>query len=149
MVFDRSNSLGCLFGAAIACTSLSSRTVLAADPPKDLLSTTQAEIKDSNLTPYDIGSRYGQALGAAETCAGGKVTAKASVLASLYTGTNLQEFSAQEKKIYDAWMNAKNCVHDENPDQCKIIIDESCAAAVSEIGPKGSVLPGLFEMPNP
>ncbi len=86
---------------------------------------------------------------AAETCTGGKTTDKAAVLASMYTGADLDEFSAQEKKIYDAWMRAKHCVRDDNQDQCTVIIDESCASAISEIGPKGTALPGLLEISIP
>ncbi|MBS0234474.1 MAG: hypothetical protein JSR99_13425 [Proteobacteria bacterium] len=149
MGVSRPKSLEYLFWSIVGWMAICAQNAHAADEPKDLLSTTRAAIKDTNLTPYDVGSRYGQALGAAETCAGGKITAKTSILASLYTGANLEEFKAQEKKIYDAWMSAKHCVRDDYPDQCKVIIDESCAAAVSEIGPKGTVLPGLFEISNP
>ncbi len=149
MGVSRPKSLGYLFCSIVGWIAICAQTAEAADQPKDLLSATRAAIKETNLTPYDVGSRYGQALGAAETCAGGKVTDKTSILASLYTGANLEEFKAQEKKIYDAWMNAKHCVRDDHPDQCKVIIDESCAAAISEIGPKGTVLPGLFEISNP
>ncbi|MFT3730312.1 MAG: hypothetical protein QM780_02650 [Hyphomicrobium sp.] len=121
----------------------------AADPPKDLLASTRAAIAATNLTPYDIGSRYAQALGASETCPGGTITAKGSILALLYTGTNLETFAAQQKKIYDAWMRVKHCVPDEPQNQCKLIIDESCAAALSEIGPSGTALPGLLEISRP
>ena len=144
-----SNSLGALLFSAAAWLSPCPDAAWAADPPKDLLSTTRAAVAATNLTPYDIGSRYGQALGASETCTGGKLTDKAAVLVSLYTGTNLEEFSAQEKKVYDAWMRAKHCFEDESQNQCKIVIDESCAAAISEIGPSGTAFPGLFEITRP
>ncbi|WP_423415065.1 hypothetical protein RLW55_18870 [Hyphomicrobium sp. B1] len=121
----------------------------AADPPKDLLTATRAAIAATNLTSYDIGSRYAQARGASETCPGGKLTDKAAVLPSVYKGPELDVFNAQEKKIYDAWMRAKHCAQDDPSNQCKLVIDESCAAAVSEIGPSGSAFPGLFEITHP
>lgn len=121
----------------------------AADQPKDLLTATRAAIAATNLTPYDIGSRYAQARGASETCPGGKLTDKAAVLPSVYNGPELDVFNAQEKKIYDAWMRAKHCAQDDPSNQCKLVIDESCAAAISEIGPSGSAFPGLFEINRP
>jgi hypothetical protein len=41
----------------------------------------------------------------------------------------------------------KNCVHQDDPNQCKVIMDESCAAAIAEIGPTGTAIPGLLEPP--
>lgn len=149
MRFKFPNSLSALLFLSVTCWSTCSNVAWAADPPKDLLAATRAAVTASNLTPYDVGSRYAQALGASETCTGGKMTDKATVLSSLYTGANLEEFSAQEKKIYDAWMRAKHCAEDDSQNQCKIVIDESCAAAISEIGPSGTAFPGLFEMTRP
>jgi hypothetical protein len=149
MGFSRPKNLAYLLCTFTVWTWICCQPATAADPPKSLLSTTRAAITAANLTPYDVGSRYGQALGAAETCAGGKTTDKAAVLASLYTGGDLDEFSTQEKKIYDAWMRAKHCVRDDNQDQCAVIIDESCASAISEIGPNGTALPGLLEISTP
>jgi hypothetical protein len=149
MRFGLSNKIGALVVSTAATSSVFWNTAWAADPPKDLLSATRAAVTAANLTPYDVGSRYAQALGAAETCTGGKATDKAAVLATLYTGTKLDEFSAQEKKIYDAWMRVKHCSEDDGQNQCKIVIEESCAAAISEIGPSGTAFPGLFEIARP
>lgn len=124
-------------------------TAQAADQPKDLLTTMRAAISSANLTPYDVGSRYAQAVGASETCPGGKITDKAAILTSVYTGAELAVFGAQEKKIYDAWMRAKHCAQDEPTNQCKVVIDESCASAISEIGPAGTAFPGLLEINRP
>jgi hypothetical protein len=148
MSFASPRRLGFLLGLIVVWTP-ADRGAWAADPPKDLLATTRAGVNAAHLTPYDVGSRYAQALGASETCTGGKMTAKGSVLSSLYTGTNLDEFSTQEKRIYDAWMKVKHCVRDDDPGQCKVILDESCAAALSEVGPKGTALPGLLEISRP
>ncbi|MBS0253131.1 MAG: hypothetical protein JSR78_18890 [Proteobacteria bacterium] len=149
MGLRRPKSLSRLLPLVLAAVLANSNTATAADPPKDLLTTTRAAIAATNLTPYDIGSRYAQARGASETCAGGKMTDKAAVLPSVYSGAELDVFNAQEKKIYDAWMRAKHCSQDDPSNQCKLVIDESCAAAISEIGPSGSALPGLFEINRP
>jgi hypothetical protein len=149
MRFNLPHNLNAWFFFALVSAHSGSSAAWAADPPKDLLASTRAAITAANLTPYDVGSRYAQALGASETCAGGKMTDKAALLASFYTGPKLEEFSAQEKKIYDAWMRVKHCADDDNQNQCKIVIEESCAAAISEIGPAGTAFPGLFEITRP
>jgi hypothetical protein len=149
MSVRRAIRLDILSSLALATLSGAVSPAQAAEEPKDLLAATRAAIAATNLTPYDIGSRYGQALGASETCPGGSLTAKAAVLPSVYTDAKLAEFIAQQKKIYDAWMRVKHCVRDDTPGQCKVIIDESCATALSEIGPSGSAVPGLFEISRP
>ncbi len=149
MSFRQRQSLTCFCGFIAVSTWAGSGAALANEPPKDILSTTRAAVTAAHLTPYDVGSRYAQALGASETCTGGKLTDKGAALNSLYTGANLDEFSAQEKKIYEAWQKVKHCVRDDNPDQCKVIIDESCAAALSEVGPSGTAFPGLLEIVRP
>jgi hypothetical protein len=136
------------YGAAAGWMVLS-ETAFATEPVKDVLTTTRAAIAATNLTPYDIGSRYGQALGASETCPGAKLTEKAEVLPSVYTDAKLADFQAQEKRIYEAWTRVKHCLQDDSSGQCKVVADESCAAAVAEIGPSGSAVPGLIEISRP
>jgi hypothetical protein len=123
--------------------------VWAAGAGEDILTKTRSAVKAANLTPYDVGSRYGQALGAAETCDGGRITDKGAVLRALYTGEDLERFSAQENKIYEAWMRVKHCTTGEGSNICKVVIEESCAAAMAEIGPAGSAFPGLFQIARP
>jgi hypothetical protein len=132
----------------LIATSIWCGSAVAA-PPKNIVSTTREAVSAAHLTPRDTGSRYGQALGAAEICVGVKVTDKASALRPLYSGAELEEFNTQEQKIYDAWIRVKHCVHEDDPNQCKVIADESCAAAMTEIGPKGTALPGLLEISRP
>lgn len=99
------------------------------------------------MTPHDVGSRYGQALGAVEICPGAQTTVKVPALNTIYTGTDLQTFKAQATKIYDAWIKLKQCAIVDDPSECRVVIEESCAAAVTEIGPSGTVFPGLLEGP--
>lgn len=97
------------------------------------------------LTPRDAGARYGQALGALEICHGSKLTAAGDALRSKYEGADNEIFKAQAAKIYNAWHTVKNCANADDPNQCKIIMDKSCAAAEAEIGTNGTAMPGLVE----
>lgn len=117
------------------------------------LSTTPALAGAESLSPRDAGARYGQALGAIEVCHGSKLTAAAEALRSMYAGIGNQtpkaqfnvEFNAQAAKIFNAWRAVKNCANGRDPNQCKIIMDKSCADAEAEIGANGHVLPGLVD----
>jgi hypothetical protein len=128
-----------------AFTLISATSGAAAEPSADAVTAARAAV--AGLTPKDAGARYGQALGAVEICIGAKVTDKASALNSVYSGSDLEAFKAQAAKIYDAWIKVKNCVRQDDPNQCKVIMDESCAAAIAEIGPAGTAVPGLLDAP--
>jgi hypothetical protein len=130
--------------AAVPLISAMSVTA-AAEPSADAVASARAAV--AGLPPKDVGARYGQALGAVEICIGAKVTDKASALNSVYSGSDLEAFKAQAAKIYDAWLKVKNCVRQDDPNQCKVIMDESCAAAIAEIGPAGTAVPGLLDAP--
>jgi hypothetical protein len=134
----------CMFWTMVFAGSLA----MPAAAAEDVVAAARAAVTTAGLTPKDAGARYGQALGAVEICIGSKVTEKASALNSVYSGAELEAFKAQAAKIYDAWIKVKNCVREDDPNQCKVIMDESCAAALSEIGPSGTALPGLLEMPG-
>lgn len=123
-------------------------TIPALAAEEDIVTATRAAVAAANMTPKDAGARYGQALGAVEICIGSKISPKASTLESIFSGTDLEEFKAQAAKIYDAWIKVKNCVRQDDPNQCKVIMDESCASAISEIGPSGTALPGLLDLPG-
>src|SRR5262249_28478092 len=84
-----------------------------------------AQTAVSKMTPHDVGSRYGQALGAVEICPGMMTTVKVPALNRLYNGPNLQTFKAQATKIYDAWVKLKQCALVDDPNQCRMIVDES------------------------
>lgn len=101
------------------------------------------------IGPRDAGARYGQALGAAEICIGWRPSAKASSLGAAFTGAELDAFKSQTAKVLDAWVKVKNCARPEDPNECKIIMDKSCEAAIAEIGPDGTALPGLLDPPQP
>ena len=99
-------------------------------------------------SPQEAGARYGEALGAIEICDGTALTDKAKNLKASFAGAELDRFTAQAAKIYSAWVTVKNCVHQNDPNPCRIIMQKSCQEAISEIGPQGSALPGLLDVRN-
>ncbi|HPG88687.1 MAG TPA: hypothetical protein PLD46_03470 [Hyphomicrobium sp.] len=107
--------------------------------------TTPAPAEPLSMTPRDAGARYGQTLGAIEICYGAKVTDASRKLAQIYAGADQEIFKAQAAKVYDAWRQVKNCANGLDPNQCKIIMDKSCATAEAEIGASGTIFPGLVE----
>ncbi|MBA2125232.1 hypothetical protein DLM45_03210 [Hyphomicrobium methylovorum] len=118
-------------------------TPLAALPSREDIEAARTAV--AKLTPYDVGSRYGQALGAEQICSGTRATTKAHALDLIYTEADLQAFKAQASRIYNAWTKIEHCKIEGDPNQCRIVVDESCAAAISDVGPSGTVLPGLLE----
>ncbi|MFA5955533.1 hypothetical protein [Hyphomicrobium sp.] len=106
-------------------------------------------ISETFSKALDAGARYGEALGAIEICDGAKLTDKAINLKSSFAGLDLDRFTAQAAKVYEAWANIKHCVQPNDPNPCRIIIQKSCLEAISEIGPEGSVMPGLLDFKDP
>jgi hypothetical protein len=99
------------------------------------------------LTAKDLGARYGQALGVLEICHGTKLTDKAKTLGDAFSGADQQDFKAQAAKVFDAWLKVKACSRPDDANQCKIMMDASCAAAYAEIGPGGSAVADLVTFP--
>jgi len=127
------------FGIAMLWTGRHAQAAPAADA-KD---TARSDV--AQMTPHDVGSRYGQALGAVEICPETQTTRKVPALNAIYAGEDLQTFKTQATKIYDAWTHLKQCASVDDPGECRVVVEESCAAAVIEIGPSGTIFPGLIE----
>jgi hypothetical protein len=136
---------GCQLFLVFATLAFATASTALAEPSAN--DRDAARLPIDQLSPYDVGSRYGQALGAVEICHGVSTTAKVPPLNALYAGADLKSFKAQARKIYDTWIKLKQCTVIDQPTECKVVIDESCAAAMSEIGPSGTVLPGLVDPP--
>lgn len=132
--------LGHLICAAVALTSPS-----FAAAPAVAEATDAARSAVAQMTPHDAGSRYGQALGAIEICPDTRTTVKVPALNTIYTGPDFQAFQTQASRIYNAWIKLKQCATIEDPSECRVVVEESCAAAITEIGPSGTVFPGLLE----
>lgn len=100
------------------------------------------------LSPRDAGARQGQAIGAAIVCPGTHLTKKAEDLASGLSGADLETFNTQSAKVVETWRELLSCDLKGGPDKCRIINQKSCLEAAQEIGPAGTVLPGLIELTN-
>jgi hypothetical protein len=100
------------------------------------------------LSPRDAGARQGQAIGASIVCPGTHMTKKAEDLGGAYSGADLEAFNVQSARVTEVWRNLLNCDPQGGPDRCRIINQKSCLEAAQEIGPAGSVLPGLIELAN-
>lgn len=102
-----------------------------------------------SLSAKAAGARYGQALGAVEICIGAKLTNQAQALKAAHAGDDLRAFELEAAKVFDSWRRVKACVRPGDPNECKIIMDRSCQAAVDEIGREGSAVRGLIEFAAP
>jgi len=103
--------------------------------------------KFGDLTnPRDAGIRYGQAFGMAAVCLDMKPTAKAEALSTAFTGADLEKFNVQAETVLKSWKKTLACAHTADPNPCRLAHQLSCKEAYKEIGPAGSVAPGLIEM---
>ncbi len=103
--------------------------------------------KFGDLTnPRDAGIRYGQAAGMASVCLDMKPTAKAEGLSATFTGEDLEKFKVQAETVLKSWKKTLACAHTADPNPCRLAHQMSCKEGYKEIGPAGSVVPGLVEM---
>lgn len=98
--------------------------------------------------PRDAGIRYGQAAGMAVVCLNMKPTAKAEALSTSFTGADLEKFKVQAETVVQSWKKTLACAHTSDPNPCRLAHQMSCREGYKEIGPGGSVAPGLIEMTN-
>lgn len=101
------------------------------------------------IPPREAGARYGQGLGVALICYGLRTTPAFEQLPSQYGGQDRAAFDAETEKVLAAWREASTCKKAGGPNACRLIHEWSCSAAVREIGPQGTVLPGLIEANTP
>lgn len=103
--------------------------------------------KFGDLTnPRDAGIRYGQAAGMAAVCLDMKPTPKAEALPTTFTGADLEKFNVQAETVLKSWKKTLACAHTADPNPCRLAHQMSCKEGYKEIGPAGSVAPGLIEM---
>ncbi len=114
--------------------------VQAADAAKP-----QAAGYNDLANPRDAGIRYGQAAGMAAVCLDMKPTAKAEALAGSFTGADLEKFKVQADTVLASWKKTLACAHTSDPNPCRLAFQMSCREGYNEIGPSGSVAPGLVE----
>lgn len=97
----------------------------------------------SILSPREAGARYGQAAGAEIVCYGLKATNRTEELRARYRDADLTEFQTEAAKVLDAWKKTATCENAYGPNPCKLSHVWSCQAALKEIGPEGTAVPGL------
>jgi hypothetical protein len=96
--------------------------------------------------PRDAGIRYGQAAGMAAVCLDMKPTQKAEALATSFTGSDLEKFKIQAETVLQSWKKTLTCANKADPNPCRLAHQMSCMEGYKEIGPGGTVAPGLVEM---
>jgi hypothetical protein len=102
------------------------------------------------LTPQEAGLRYGQASGAADTCPNTAMTLKGEALRQLFQGAANEAFKAEAAKTYEAWTTALTCTSIDpttgrTSAMCGQLKADRCRQAYGEIGPTGTVMPGLLD----
>ncbi len=90
------------------------------------------------------GARYGQAAGVALVCHGVKTTDAVVVLKARFEGETASAFDEEATKVLAAWRDLYTCKDATGPNECRLSHDFSCGAAMREIGPGGSAMPGLI-----
>lgn len=96
--------------------------------------------------PRDAGIRYGQAAGMAAVCLDMKPTEKAEALSNAFSGPELEKFKIQAETVLQSWKKTLTCAHKVDPNPCRLAHQMSCKEAFKEIGPTGTVAPGLVEL---
>ncbi len=96
--------------------------------------------------PRDAGIRYGQAAGMAVVCLNMKPTMKAESLAATFSGEDLETFKLQAENVVQSWKKTLSCAHNSDPNPCRLAHQMSCREAYKEIGPNGTIAPGLVEI---
>jgi len=89
-------------------------------------------LAETPVTAQEAGARFGEALGAIEICDGTSLSDKATTLKASFSGADIERFTSQATKVYGAWLTVKHCVRPNDPNPCRIIIQKSCLAAISE-----------------
>ncbi len=120
------------------CGSLGSKAAISA-------STETERVDVATATPIQLGTRYGQAAGVAVLCYGLKVSPDAEKLKTRFSGAELETFNKQASKILASWEKTLRCENAGGPNECKLSHTWSCQQGLNELGPKGTVLPGLVE----
>lgn len=96
-------------------------------------------------TPIELGTRYGQAAGIALVCYGLRVTPAVEGLKTRFEGADQATFEKTANKILASWKRTLRCEDASGPNECKLSHTWSCAQGFKELGPDGTVLPGLIE----
>lgn len=80
-------------------------------------------------------------------CFGVRITTAAEALKARYSGADLAQFSEEAEAVLAGWRDLLSCRKSTGPNECRLSHDWSCRDALREIGPAGSALPGLVDVP--
>ena len=124
--------------AVLALTGLVGFTALCAkDVPADAGTNSEAEARAA-------GARYGQAAGVTLVCHGLTTTDAVAALKARFAGETAKAFDEEATKVLAAWRDLYTCKNATGPNECRLSHDFSCGAAMREIGPGGTAIPGLI-----
>ena len=73
-------------------------------------------------------------------------TAKADALATTFSGPDLETFKVQAETVLQSWKKTLTCTHTNDPNPCRLAHQISCREGLKEIGPTGTIAPGLIEV---
>lgn len=90
-----------------------------------------------------LGIRYGQAAGIELVCYGLKITPDVEKLKSRFAGSERKIFDAEASKVLTAWTRVLRCEQSTGPNECKLSHVWSCQQGYKELGPEGTIIPGL------
>lgn len=130
----------------VASLALIGLSVLIGTPVAFSAGSASTRLDIDTATPIELGTRYGQAAGIALLCYGLKVKSnKAETLKNRFSGEDRKSFDEQAGKILAAWEKTLRCEDSGGPNECKLSHTWSCQQGLKELGPNGTVIPGLVE----
>ena len=139
----------CVFRKAVTLVACAMTFALAAGGymTDDALGAAQKSMRldIKTASPMELGTRYGQAAGIALVCYGLRVTPAVDGLKTRFDGADKDKFDKQANKILAAWQRTLRCEDAGGPNECKLSQTWSCAQGYKELGPEGTVIPGLVE----
>jgi hypothetical protein len=100
---------------------------------------------EPDVEARSAGIRYGQAVGAAATCAHVVLMPAAAALAQRFESNARQSFRDEAERVARAWARSLDCKTAADINRCRILSEKSCNEALREIGPEGIAIPGLIE----
>lgn len=101
------------------------------------------------LSASIAGERYGLAMAASSYCPAGIITDKGKALGERFEGADAEAFKAQAEKVLEAWRTGSDCDEDKMDryqlGMCRTMRLKNCRAVWTQLGPDGSVMPGLVD----
>lgn len=104
---------------------------------------------DAALPAAKAGELLGLAEAAAKFCPAGVVTEKGKALAKTYTGADAEAVATESAKVLEAWTLGAACdelkMDRTELTMCRTMRLRNCRAVWTQLGPDGTVIPGLVD----